>query len=338
MMQKKRAAMIQMAFLFVIQWLSITIIILNALALNAAKSSNQGLIIAAESGPHEYTLLIMGAISLLASSLLLIMYLHIFLHLLGDRPLGLSKRLLAFEIVLTLVVIALGSTASGIISARFNEFSSCKRPNVSTLTTNVRFDRYGSSKLSSRACGLANAMIAVGFVTIIVWLMTLIVSVYALAGLNNFTIADLFTMQTPVHPYQDVKVQINHEDYKRSDPVEEILSTTTMKNEAFVTTVESEKVIIANEGETKELHHKQQHKQPQQQKQGERGFRKSVVVADDMQHHQPQEIKPAKSTKSRNFDFSFEPIQIDLMLPSTSELIGSKKKKNNNNTNPYRYP
>lgn len=171
--------------------------------------------------------------------------------------------------------------------------------------------------------------------------MTLILSVYAIAELNSFAIADLFTMQTPVHPYQDVKVQINHEDYKRSDPVEEILSTTTRKNEAFVTTVASEKLIIANKGETKELHHKQQqqqHKQPQQQKQGERVFRKSVVVADDMQYHQPQEMKPAKSTKSRNFDFSFEPIQIDLMLPSTSELIGSKKKKNHNNTNPYRYP
>lgn len=120
MMQKKRAAMIEMALLFVIQWLSITIIILNALALNAAKNSNQGLIIAAESGPQEYTLLVMGAISLLASSLLLIMYLHIFPRLLGDRPLDLSKRLLAFEIVLTLVIIALWSTASGVTVSRFN--------------------------------------------------------------------------------------------------------------------------------------------------------------------------------------------------------------------------
>lgn len=120
MMQKKKAAIIQMAFLFLIQWLSITIIILNALALNSAKNSNQGLIVAAESGPQEYILLIMGAISLLASSLLLIMYLQIFLRLLGDHPLDLSKRILAFEIVLTLVVIALWSTASGIIAARFN--------------------------------------------------------------------------------------------------------------------------------------------------------------------------------------------------------------------------
>ncbi|GAN06755.1 hypothetical protein MAM1_0135d06245 [Mucor ambiguus] len=330
-----------MALLFVIQWLSITTIILNALALNEAKNSNQGLIIAAESGTKEYTLLILGAISLLASSLLLIMYLHIFLRLLGDRPLDLSKRLLAFEIVLTLVVIALWSTASGVIVACFNEFSSCKKTNVSTLTTNISFDRYSSSKLNSKACSLANAMIVVGFITIIVWFMTLIISIYALSEINNFTIGDLFIMQAPVHPYQDVKVQVNCEDYtKRSNPVEEkqsITTTTTIKNEAFVTTAEPEKVIIANEGETKELHYKQQqHKQPQQQKQGERGFRKSVVVAHDLQHHQPQELKPVISIKSWVYDFSFEPIQIDLMLPSTSELIGTKKKKNNS-TNPYRY-
>lgn len=120
MTQKKKVAIIQMAFLFLIQWLSITIIILNALALNSAKNSNQGLIVAAESGPQEYILLIMGAISLLASSLLLIMYLQIFIRLLGDHSLDLSKRILVFEIVLTLVVIALWSTASGIIAARFN--------------------------------------------------------------------------------------------------------------------------------------------------------------------------------------------------------------------------
>ncbi|KAL9548558.1 hypothetical protein MBANPS3_005628 [Mucor bainieri] len=339
-MQKKKAAMIQMAFLFVIQWLSITTIILNALALNEAKDSNQGLIIAAESGPHEYTILIMGAISLLASSLLLIMYLQVFLRLLGNRPLDLSKRLLAFEIVLTLVVIALWSTASGVVVSRFNEFSSCKKSNVSTLTANISFDRYGGSKLSSKACGLANGMIVVGLITIIAWLMTLVVSIYALSGLNNLAIGDLFIMQAPVHPYQDAKVQVNREDYNQHirDPFETFSITTTAKDEAFVTTAEPEKVIIENEGETKELHHTQQQpKQPQQQKQGERGFRKSVVVANDLQHHQPQKLKPVKSIKSWNFDFSFEPIQIDLMLPSTSELIGTKKKKNTG-TNPYRYP
>jgi hypothetical protein len=120
MMQKKKAAIIQMVFLFAIQWLSIAIIILNALALNSAKKSNQGLIVAAESGSQEYILLIMSAISLLASSLLLITYLQIFLRLLGDHPQDLSKRILAFEIGLTLVVIALWSTASGVIVAHFN--------------------------------------------------------------------------------------------------------------------------------------------------------------------------------------------------------------------------
>lgn len=170
---------------------------------------------------------------------------------------------------------------------------------------------------------------------IIVWLMTLAVSIYALSELNNFAIGDLFVMQAPVHPYQDVKIQVNSEDYKHSDPVKEDMQSTTMttitKKEAFVTKAEPE-VIVANEGETNELHYTQK-----QHKQGERGFRKSVAIADDLQHHQPQELKPVKSIKSWNFDFSFDPIQIDLMLPSTSELIGTKKKKSNS-TNPYRYP
>lgn len=166
--------------------------------------------------------------------------------------------------------------------------------------------------------------------------MALIVSIYALSELNNFAIGDLFVMQAPIHPYQDVKIQVNREDDKHNGYMGEVQSITvptTTKNEAFVTKAEPEKVIIANQGEAKELHYTQQQ---QKQKQGEKGSRKSVVIADDLQHHQPQELKPVKSIKSWNFDFSFEPLQIDLMLPSTSELTGSRKKKTNS-TNPYRY-
>lgn len=136
-------------------------------------------------------------------------------------------------------------------------------------------------------------------------------------------------MQAPVHPYEDVKVKIsqlgNNYDYKHN-PVENMHSnhTTITKNDAFVTTAGPEKAIITNEGEIRGI---QQQQQQHKQKQGEKGFRKAVVT-NDLQQNQPQELKPVKSVRSWNFDFSFEPIQLDLMLPSTSELTGSKKKEN----------
>ncbi|CEP16824.1 hypothetical protein [Parasitella parasitica] len=282
MIQKKRAAIIQMALLFVIQWLSISSIVLNALALSSARSLDQGLIVASESGPQEYTLLIMGAISLLASSILLITYVHIFLRLLGDRPLKLSKRILAFEIALTLIVIALWSTASGIMLTRYN-----------------------------------------GFIAIAIWLVTLAVSVYSLSRLGNFSVGGLLTLQAPVHPYEDVKVKGDptgdSDDYKQYPVIDDKFT----KTEAIVVTT------AAPEGEAT-----RQIQQQQQKKQGEKESRK-IAAADDLQHSQPQEMKPAKTVKSWNFDFSFEPIHLDLMLPSTSELIGSRKKKMSNIVNTY---
>lgn len=150
-------------------------------------------------------------------------------------------------------------------------------------------------------------------------------------------------MQAPVHPYEDVKVKIsqlgNNYDYKHN-PVENMHSnhTTITKNDAFVTTAGPEKAIITNEGEIRGIQQQlQQQQQQHKQKQGEKGFRKAVVT-NDLQQNQPQELKPVKSVRSWNFDFSFEPIQLDLMLPSTSELTGSKKKKINNNNPYYRYP
>ncbi|KAI8644886.1 hypothetical protein BD408DRAFT_441424 [Parasitella parasitica] len=319
MMQKKRAAIIQMALLFVIQWLSISSIVLNALALSTARHLDQGLIVASEYGPQEYTLLIMGAISLFASSILLITYVHIFLRLLGDRPLKLSKRILAFEIGLTLIVIALWSTASGIILTRYNASSFCKNSNTSGQSLKDILMKYSSSELSYKACSLADAMFVVGFIAIAVWLATLIVSIYSLSQLNNFSAGGLFTLQAPVHPYEDVKVKSDSDDYKQN-PVTDDKFT---KIEAIVVTT-----AAPEGGATRGI------QQQQQKKQGEKESRK-IATADDLQHNQPQEMKPAKTVKSWNFDFSFEPIHLDLMLPSTSELIGSRKKKISNIVNTY---
>lgn len=157
--------------------------------------------------------------------------------------------------------------------------------------------------------------------------------------MNDFLARNLFIMQAPIHPYEDVKVQINQignsNGYKHNSVENMHLNCiTTTKTDVFVTTVVPEKAIVTNEGEIRGFQQQpQQQQQQHKQKQGERGYRKAVT-AYDLQQNQPQELKPVKSIGNWNLDFSFEPIQVDLMLPSTSELIGSEKKKTNNN-NPY---
>lgn len=114
-MQAKKNVIVQVTLLFLIQWHSIAVVALNALALNISK--DQGLVIA-ESGPQDYILLIMASASLIIVSLLLCISLPMLLS--RTTTMGLSKKLLAVEIVFAILVIALWTTASSIILSKFN--------------------------------------------------------------------------------------------------------------------------------------------------------------------------------------------------------------------------
>jgi hypothetical protein len=120
-MEKNKNTVIQISALFLIQWLSIVVIILNASALNASKDSNQGLILASETGPQDYILLIMAASSLFAVSLLLCLYIQLFLRLIGNNPISSpSKKVLYVEIAFSLIIIASWMAASIIVLHVFN--------------------------------------------------------------------------------------------------------------------------------------------------------------------------------------------------------------------------
>lgn len=119
-MQKKKHVVLQITLLVVIQWTSVTVIILNLLALILVKDSNQNLIIATKTGPQEFILLVIGAVSLLTASLLLCIYLHTQFRLLGNHPIGPSKKVLIIEIGLSIINIVLWATASITILICFN--------------------------------------------------------------------------------------------------------------------------------------------------------------------------------------------------------------------------
>lgn len=119
-LKKRKSAIVQISLLFLIQWLSITVIILNALALNASKDSNQGLIMAFDTGLQDYISLILGAASLFAVSLLLCLYLQFFFRLLGNHPKSPSKKVLGTEIVFSIVITLLWTSATAINLNHFN--------------------------------------------------------------------------------------------------------------------------------------------------------------------------------------------------------------------------
>jgi hypothetical protein len=119
-MQGKKHALIHIILLVIIQWLSISVIILNALALNSVKDNKVGLIIDSDSGPQEYLLLIMGATSLFAASLILCLYIQIIYRFINRDTFSPSKTVLGAEVVMSIIVIALWSSSTAIIVNHFN--------------------------------------------------------------------------------------------------------------------------------------------------------------------------------------------------------------------------
>lgn len=113
-MEKKRQIYIQLLFLFLIQCSSITVIVLNSLALNSVK---RGLFIANESSPQEFMLIIMGVLSFLFSTILLCFYIQLYSKVDMLAP---SKKLVAFETGLSLFIIALWTTLNIITMKNFN--------------------------------------------------------------------------------------------------------------------------------------------------------------------------------------------------------------------------
>ncbi|KAI7893466.1 uncharacterized protein EV154DRAFT_549803 [Mucor mucedo] len=177
-MQAKVDMVIQIILLFLIQWLSIAVIVLNALALHSAKDLNQGLIMAAETGLQDFVLLVMAAASLFIVSLFLCVYLQMFFRHPTGPSMKTSKTILVTEVVCSIFIIALWTSATSVLLSMFHELSTCKHQG-SSLINNV-------SKLSSRACSLANAMMIVAFVAVSIWFLVLLGCLYSLARVCGF--------------------------------------------------------------------------------------------------------------------------------------------------------
>lgn len=104
--------------LFLIQWSSITVIILNSLALTAIESlESQGYIMI---NSQEFVLIILGVISLLLSSILLCFYIQLCLNAIQSKPNTTpSKRLLACQMAISLFLTCLWMSFNIIIMTHF---------------------------------------------------------------------------------------------------------------------------------------------------------------------------------------------------------------------------
>lgn len=125
------------------------------------------------------------------------------------------------------------------------------------------------------------------------WFLVLVLSVYIISEINDFSMSELFTLQVPVHPYEEKCMVVN-----------EKVPNSTIKGDPMT---KLENTLI---------------------KESEPSIASSSSTLTNDYIHKPSALK----TKQNDlfFDIQFENVQLDLMLPSTSELIGTKRKKNKN--------
>lgn len=112
-------AYIHIGLLIAIQWISITAIILNGLAIHMATGTTQGLLMA-DKGPQDFLLVIIGAVSLLGSSLVLCLHIHVFYRLIEGRPFAPSKKVLVCEVAVGVVLVALWTASVSLIMTTYH--------------------------------------------------------------------------------------------------------------------------------------------------------------------------------------------------------------------------
>lgn len=114
MTRARKESAFHLALLVLVQWISLAVVILNATALFLLKYSqhNTGLV-NQQRAPADYMLLILGSLSVLASSLLLLKHLHIHFRIIDVfAP---PRTLSAAEVILSVISIALWTVATSLI-------------------------------------------------------------------------------------------------------------------------------------------------------------------------------------------------------------------------------
>lgn len=121
-MQKTRQnAVIHIPLLVFIQWTSIAVIGLNAVALGSI-SGDQGLL-DMKSGSQDYLLLVLGGLSLLSSSFLICLYLHTYFHLINNERSAPSRTILTAELAAGILLVALWASGTWVIMSSYHSKS-----------------------------------------------------------------------------------------------------------------------------------------------------------------------------------------------------------------------
>lgn len=115
MTSARKESAFHLALLVLVQWISLAVVILNATALFLLKNSQHTGLVSQKQSPADYMLLVLGSLSFLASSILLLLHLQFHYHIIGDNPYAPPRALSAAEVIFSVIPIALWTAATSLI-------------------------------------------------------------------------------------------------------------------------------------------------------------------------------------------------------------------------------
>ena len=114
----RKESAFHLTLLVLVQWISLAVVILNATALFLLKGSQHSGLVNQYSSPADYMLLLLGSLSFVGSSVLLLYYVNIHFRIFHDCSFAPPKGLSASEVIVSVVLIALWTVATTLILTR----------------------------------------------------------------------------------------------------------------------------------------------------------------------------------------------------------------------------
>lgn len=115
MTRARKESAFHLSLLVLVQWISLAVVILNATALFLLRGSQHTGLVIIHSSPADYMLLILGSLSFVGSSSLLLLHLHFHFRIMDDGTFTPPRTLSATEVIMSVISIALWTVATSLI-------------------------------------------------------------------------------------------------------------------------------------------------------------------------------------------------------------------------------
>lgn len=111
----RKESALHLSLLVLVQWISLAVVILNATALFLLSGSQHSGLVNVQSSPADYMLLILGSLSFIGSSILLLLHLNFHFRIMDDGSFTPPRALSATEVIMSVISIALWTVATSLI-------------------------------------------------------------------------------------------------------------------------------------------------------------------------------------------------------------------------------